>query len=134
MVEKNMFKQEGYELIGAAFEVYNEMGHGFLEEVYQECYELELNSRKIPFETQPELPVYYKKSKIGKFYRPDLYLFSGIVVELKAVKQLTDEHRAQLLNYLKASRKQVGYLINFGNAEKLEWERYITNQQDSFNH
>lgn len=125
-----MLKNEGYQLVGAAFEVYNEKGHGFLEEVYQECYEIELALQEIPFEAQAELPIFYKGRKLSKYYRPDLYAFDAIVVELKAVKEITDEHRAQLMNYLHASRKKVGYLINFGNTEKLEWERYIVNHEE----
>lgn len=115
----------GYELVGAAFEVYNEKGNGFLEEVYQECLELELGFRSIPHVAQPELPIHYKGHRLEKTYRPDLYVHDGIIVELKAVKQLTDEHWAQLMNYLKATGKTVGYLLNFGNAQKLEWKRVV---------
>ncbi len=122
---KSMLKQEGYRLVGAAFEVYNEKGHGFLEEVYQECLEIELELQQIPFASQPELPIHYKGRRLNKYYRPDLYVYHEIVTELKAVKQLTDDHRAQLLNYLKGTNKNIGYLLNFGNPEKLEWERFI---------
>ena len=120
-----MSKQEGYDLVGAAIEVYNEMGHGFLEDVYQECLETELSDRGIPFESQPALHIHYKGKKLTKHYRPDLYLNDGIVVELKAIKVLGNNETAQLLNYLKASGKRVGYLINFGHPDKLDWQRLI---------
>ena len=111
--------------MGAAFEVYNIMGHGFLEEVYQDCLELELRARDIPFQHQPELPLFYKGQRLSRYYRPDLYVWDGIVVELKAVRELAEEHRAQLINYLKAAKKRIGYLINFGSAKELQWERFI---------
>ena len=118
-----MLKQEGYDLMAAAFEVYNEEGFGFLEEIYQECLEMELEDRGIPFAAQQELAVFYKKRPLTKKYRADLLVFGDIIVELKAVKALCPEHEAQLLNYLKATGKRVGYLINFGNAKELEWKR-----------
>ena len=118
-----MLKQEGYDLMAAAFEVYNEEGFGFLEEIYQECMEIELEERGIPFVSQGELTVYYKNRALKKKYRPDLLVFEEIIVELKAVKALCPEHEAQILNYLKATGKRVGYLVNFGNAKELEWKR-----------
>ena len=121
----NLFEQEGYNLMGAAFEVYNEMGNGYLEDVYQECFEKELGMRHIPFVPKAELTIYYKGIPLKKNYIPDLMVFCEIVVELKAVKQLTPEHEAQLLNYLKTTGKKVGYLINFGSANKLEWKRMV---------
>jgi GxxExxY protein len=120
-----MLKQEGYDLMGAAFEVYNEMGAGFLEDIYQECLEIELADRGIPFVPQEELKVCYKTRPLKKKYRPDFLVFGEIVVELKAVKALCAEHEAQLLNYLKATGKRVGYLINFGNPKELEWKRMV---------
>ena len=120
-----MYKQEGYDLVGAAIAVYNEIGHGFLEEVYQECLAIELEMRGIPFENQPKLELKYKDRKLDKYYKPDFYVFSGIVVELKAVKQLAADHESQLFNYLKATDKSVGYLINFGNPKELGWKRFI---------
>lgn len=121
----NLYKEEGYALVGAAFEVYNEKGHGFLEEVYQECLEIELGMRDITFDSQPELPIFYKGIKLSRFYRPDLYVCKGIVSELKAMKALTDNEVAQLINYLKATGKRVGYLLNFGCPTGLEWKRIV---------
>ena len=122
-----MYKQEGYNLVGAAIEVYNTLGHGFLEEVYQECLEIELRLRDIPFQSHPKLILSYKSRELEKYCIPDLYVYDGIVVELKAIKQLIDEHTAQIMNYLKATEKPVGYLLNFGCTEELEWKRIIMN-------
>jgi GxxExxY protein len=115
--------QEGYDFMAAAFEVYNELGHGFSEEIYQESLEGELLARGIPFIAQPEIPIFYKGQKLRKRLRPDLLVFGEIVVELKAVSALVAEHHTQLLNYLKASGKPIGYLVNFSHPEKLEWKR-----------
>ncbi|MFA7230886.1 MAG: GxxExxY protein [Victivallaceae bacterium] len=120
-----MLKQQGYNLMAAAFEVYNELGFGLLEEIYQQALELELKIRSIPFDSKRKLNVYYKQNKLEKVYVPDLFVYSGIIAELKAVKELNAEHRAQLMNYMKITNIKVGYLINFGQSERLDWERYI---------
>lgn len=122
-----MFRQEGYDFMAAAFEVYNEIGYGMAEEVYQQSLEIELSLRKIPFLTKQELEVYYKGQKLATFYKPDLLVFGGIVVELKAVTELLSEHEAQLFNYMRVSRMAVGYLINFGRKGALQWKRFILN-------
>ena len=121
--DKRLYKQEGYDLVGAAFEVYNELGQGFIEGVYQDALEVELELNELAFTAQPDLQVNYKGRDLKTRYRPDLFVEEGIVVELKAVSGLCDDHVAQLMNYLKATGKPVGYLINFGNADKLEWKR-----------
>jgi GxxExxY protein len=118
-------QQEGYDFMAAAFEVYNEMGNGYTEDIYQESLEDELQDRKIPFLPQAELTIYYKRKPLRKKLRPDLTVFGDIIVELKAVSALTSEHEAQLFNYLKAADKPVGYLVNFGCREKLEWKRFV---------
>ena len=120
-----MFKQEGYDLMGAAFEVYNESGYGMAEEIYQQSLEVEFELRTLPFESKPELKVFYKGRELKTVYRPDLIVFKEIVVELKAVTVLAPEHEAQLLNYLRISKKKVGYLINFGASRELEWKRFV---------
>lgn len=120
-----LFQQEGYDFMAAVFEVRNELGNGFLEEVYQESLELELSERGIPFLTKPRLTLHYKGRPLKKYYEADLIVIGEIVVELKAVKALTTEHDAQLINYLKATRKRVGYLVNFGSFPKLEWKRLV---------
>ena len=120
-----MYEQEGYALMGAGFEVYNQLGYGMAEEVYQQCLEIELGLREIPFETKQQLTMTYKGQEIEKRYYPDLFVFGGIVVELKAVKTLLDEHAAQLFNYMRIARQPVGYLINFGQKDDLQWKRFI---------
>jgi GxxExxY protein len=120
-----MFQQEGYDFMAAAFEVYNEIGYGMAEEIYQQSLEIELSLRKIPFLTKQELEVYYKGHKLTTCYKPDLLVFGGIVVELKAVTELATEHEAQLFNYLRVSRIALGYLVNFGHQGDLQWKRFL---------
>lgn len=120
-----MFEQEGYRLVGAAFAVYNELGPGMAEEVYQQSLEIELELGRIPFRSKPELLLWFKDRQLATRYKPDLFVFEGIVTELKAVQALTTDHEAQLFNYLRAARINVGYLLNFGSSGQLEWKRYI---------
>jgi GxxExxY protein len=120
-----MFKQEGYDLMAAAFEVYNELGYGIAEEIYQAALEVELGLRGIRFTAQAELDVFFKGQLLTPKYRPDLLVFGEIVVELKALKELCSEHEAQLFNYMRIAKKQVGYLINFGKKGELEWKRFV---------
>jgi GxxExxY protein len=119
------FKEESYRIRGAIFEVYREMGCGFLEAVYQECLEREFTKQVIPFVAQQELTLCYKQEPLRQTYRPDFVCFDLIIVELKAVKELGNEHRAQLHNYLKASRLELGFLVNFGYYPKAEIERIV---------
>ena len=114
--------------MGAAFEVYNERGYGLAEEIYQECLEIELALRKIPFIPQQELKCFYKGHELKKRYVPDLFVFGCLMVELKAVAQLAPEHEAQLLNYMRITKQPVGYLINFGHKDSLEWKRFILSE------
>ena len=116
--EKILFKEESYALQGAIFEVYREMGCGFLESVYQECLEKELSKRGIPFVTQQELQLTYKGEPLQQTYRPDLICYGQIIVELKAVKDIAPEHKAQVINYLKATGMKLGLLVNFGTYPK----------------
>jgi GxxExxY protein len=111
--------------MGAAFEVYNQLGYGMAEEVYQQCLEIELELRSIPFATKHELRLRYKGREIERRYVPDLFVFDAIVVELKAVKDLVEEHEAQLFNYMRIAQQPVGYLINAGRKSELEWKRFI---------
>jgi GxxExxY protein len=119
---------EGYALMGAAFEVYREIGCGLSEDIYQESLEWELGLRKISFISKEELSVYYKGHRLKKTYIPDLHVYGEIVVELKALKALTSEHEQQLLNYMHITRKAVGYLINFRTKDSLEWKRYALSE------
>ena len=120
-----IYKEESYKLVGACMEVYNEKGFGFNEAVYQECLELELGFQSIPFNPQEKLSLEYKGHPLEQTYIPDLICFGKIVIELKAVSALTDEHRGQVLNYLRATGMTLGILVNFGNSGKLEWERIV---------
>lgn len=120
-----LYKEECYQIQGAVFEVYREMGCGFLEAVYQESLEKELRQLNIDFVAQPELKLYYKGKKLEQTYKPDLICHNKIVLELKAVKELNDSHRAQLFNYLKATHLRLGLLVNFGHYPKVEIERII---------
>ena len=121
----SLYREEGYRLMGAGFEVYNEVGYGMAEEVYQECLDFELSERRIPFVAKQALTMSYKQNKLQRKYQPDLFVFSAIAVELKALKALTSDHEAQLFNYMRIARQPVGYLINFGRKAELEWQRFI---------
>ena len=123
-----IYKDEGYRLMGAAFEVYNEQGYGMSEEIYQESLEIELETRGIPFRSKQELSCFYKGRELKKRYVPDLFVFNCLVVELKAVSQLIPEHEAQLINYMRITKQPVGYLINFGRKDTLEWKRFILSE------
>ena len=119
------YKDESYAIIGACFDVYNELGSGFLEAVYQEALSLELQTRKIPFVEQPKLEIDYKGARLSQHYEPDFVTHSKIIIEIKAVKSLDDVHRAQLHNYLKATSFKLGFLINFGDPKNLIHERIV---------
>ena len=120
-----IFKEESYRIIGACFEVYKEKGNGFLEAVYQECLALEFSDHGIPFIQKPVLRLKYKGKKLKQTYEPDFVCFESIIVEIKAVRCLTDEHRAQAINYLKSTKEPLGLLVNFGHYPKLEHERFV---------
>ena len=117
---KIIYKEECYSIQGAVFEVYREMGCGFLEAVYQECLEKELSKRNIPFISQKELKLFYKGEELIQKYKPDLICFDKIILELKAVKEIAPEHKAQVINYLKATGYKLGLLVNFGIYPKAE--------------
>jgi GxxExxY protein len=118
-----LFKEESYKIIGAGFEVYREKGCGFVEPVYQECMVIELRLQGIPCVPQKPLALEYKGTPLQCTYEPDFICWDKIILELKAVKELTDEHRAQVLNYPRATGFQLGLLVNFGHYPKLEIER-----------
>ena len=120
-----VYKDESYQIMGACFEVYKDKGCGFVEAVYQECLEIELGLQNLPFKSQAELLLWYKGKQLKQKFVPDFLLFDKIVVELKAVKELTDEHRAQVHNYLRATDFRLGLLINFGHFPKVQYERIV---------
>jgi GxxExxY protein len=120
-----IYKEESYKIIGACFEVYKEMGCGFLEPVYQECLEKELTLQGIPFDAQKIVALNYKGQKLDKVYKPDFFCYDKIIVEIKAVSKLNNEFRAQIINYLNATNMRLGLLINFGHFPKIEHERFV---------
>ena len=122
---KLLFEEESFQIRGAVFEVYREMGCGFLEAVYQECLEKEFQARKIPYCTQKELHIQYKGNALSQFYKADIICYGKIILELKAVKEIANEHRAQIINYLKATGYRVSFLINFSHYPKVQIERIV---------
>ncbi|MEX0323826.1 MAG: GxxExxY protein [Puniceicoccaceae bacterium] len=119
-----IYKEEAYQILGACFETYNNQGSGFLEAFYQECLEIELSKRNIPFQSQQPIQLYYKGIPLNQKYVPDFICFEKIILEIKAHKSIAQEHRAQIINYLKATGIQLGLLVNFGHHTKLEYERF----------
>lgn len=122
---KLVYENETYNILGACMEVYKELGNGFLEQVYQEALALELALRNIEFVEQKNIEIRYKESVLKQVYKPDFICYNKIIIEIKAVTKLIDEHRAQLHNYLKATNYKVGLLINFGHFPLLEKERIV---------
>jgi GxxExxY protein len=120
-----LYERESYEIRGAIFEVYREKGCGFLEPVYQECLEKEFRLRGVPFSSQCELRLTYKGEPLVQTYKADLICHDRIIVELKAVKEISPEHRAQVFNYLKATGLRLGLLVNFGHHPQVEIERIV---------
>src|SRR6266446_139345 len=127
-MKTEIYKDEGYRFMGAAFEVYNDRGYGLAEEIYQECLEIELEMRGIPFRCKEQLKCFYKGRELKKCYIPDVFVFDGLVVELKAVSEIAPEHEAQLINYMRIARQPVGYLVNFGHKGTLEWKRFTLSE------
>ena len=124
-MSKLLFEEETYKIRGAIFEVYKEMGPGFLEAVYQECLEREFRMQVIPYQSQRELCLYYKGELLEQTYKPDFYCYGEIVVEIKAIKTLLPNDEAQLLNYLHGTNKKLGLLVNFGASESVEIKRFV---------
>lgn len=120
-----VFKEESYRIMGACFEVYKQMGCGFLEAVYQECLTMEFTDQQIPHRAQSLLDLRYKQRPLAQKYVPDFICFDSVIIELKAVHELTNEHRAQVHNYLKATGFKLGLLVNFGHHPQVEWERIV---------
>lgn len=118
-----IYKEESYAIRGAIIEVSRELGCGFLERVYQDALEYEFKERGIPYEREKEIQITYKGKPLGEPYRADFVCYGKIIVELKAVEELTSTHRSQVLNYLNAAKMKLGLLVNFGekfaNVERL---------------
>ena len=119
-----IYKEESYKIIGACFEVYKQKGSGFTEPVYQECLKIEFELQHIPSIFEPVIQLEYKGKILDQYFKPDFVCYNKIIVELKSVSNLIDEHRAQTMNYLNATKFDLGLLINFGHFPKLEYERF----------
>lgn len=123
-----IYKEESFAIIGACLEVYNIMGSGFLEGVYQKCLEREFTLRGIPHIPQKRIGLFYKGFDLEQDYVPDFVCYGKIIVEMKAVSKLNNEFRRQMLNYLNATKFQLGHLVNFGHYKTLEKERFVLTQ------
>ncbi len=120
-----IFPEESYAIMGACFKVHNEMGSGFSEPVYQECLMIEFELSGVPSEAQQEIGLAYRERRLRSTFRPDFVCYEKIVLEIKALSALCGEHRAQVINYLKATGHQLGLLVNFGKHPRLEYERLV---------
>ena len=119
-----IYKEETYNIIGAAMDVHSNLGSGFLEAVYQEALAIELEKRSIPFKQEKKLKIKYKDQILSKFYEADFICYDKIIVETKALSELSGIDEAQVINYLKATGLKIGLLINFG-TESLEYKRLL---------
>ena len=120
-----LYSDEGYKIIGCCYEVYNTLKPGLLEAIYKLSLCVEFDRQGIPYEVEKPLKVYYKGVLLPKTYFADIVCYGDIIIEAKAVAILTAEHMAQLLNYMRITNIRVGYLVNFGNKEQLEWKRVV---------
>ncbi len=120
---KLLLKEEVFQIVGAAIDVLNHLGHGFHEKPYENALVLELALRKIPWQQQKSFDLSYKGCKVAEFI-PDLIAFDAVIVDTKTIDRITDWERGQMLNYLRITKLRVGVLLNFKNP-KLEWERLV---------
>ena len=126
-----IYKEESYAIIGACFEIYKNKGCGFHEPIYHECLEIEFEFQRIPFLSKPPQTLQYRNRTLVQTFSPDFICYDKIIVEIKAVSELIDEHRAQLLNYLSATSCKLGLLVNFGHYPRLEYERLLPRSHES---
>lgn len=124
-MKKLIYPEESYAIMGACFNVYKDKGCGYTEPIYQVCTEIELEYQAIPSHAQKRMKLTYRGKELRHTFKPDFICYDKIVVELKAVSQIIDEYRAQVLNYLNATGYQLGLLVNFGHYPKVEYERII---------
>jgi len=120
-----LYAEEVFRIQGAVFEVYRTIGAGFLEAVYQECLAVELEERGIPFVALKPLTLDYKGRRLRQTYAADLVCYERIIIELKAARAIAPEHRAQTINYLRATGLRLGLLVNFGSTPKVQIERFV---------
>jgi len=128
-----IYKAESYAIIGACFAVYKDKGCVFLEPVYHECLEIEFESQGIPFLSKPPQTLQYRGRTLVQTFSPDFICYEKIIVEIKAVSALVDEHRAQVLNYLCATGCELALLVNFGHYPRLEYERLLPRKSEPAN-
>jgi len=126
-----VFKEESYLIIGACFEAYKDKGSGFHEPVYHECLEIEFEFHRIPFLSKPPQRLQYRGRTLTQTFNPDFICYDKIILEIKAVSSLCDEHRAQVLNYLAATGLELGLLVNFGHYPRMEYERLLPRKHQS---
>lgn len=127
-MDTQLHKQQMYNVIGAAMAVYNEIGYGFSELIYQECLSIVCTEKGIPWEREKPLKMMFHGIELEKLYKADFVCYDDIIVELKAVSELVGEHRAQLFNYMKIANTHFGILINFGEPQRLHAEKYMYNE------
>lgn len=120
---KLLLKEEVFQIVGAAIEVLNGLGHGFHEKPYENSIVVEFAKRGIPTQQQPTYDILYKGHKVG-LYIPDLIAFNSVIVDAEVIDHITDLERGQMLNYLRISKLRVGVILNF-KRPKLEWERIV---------
>lgn len=114
-----------YKIVGVAMRLYNELGYGYSEPIYQECLSMLCTEEGIPWEREKKLTMFFYNKALEKKYIADFVCYHDLIVELKAVSELTKEHRAQLFNYLRITHATAGVLINFGHPKRLVSEKYI---------
>lgn len=120
---KLLLKEETHRIIGCAFDVLNEIGHGLHEKVYENALVVAFRSAGIPFEQQPRFPVMFRGCLVGEFV-PDLIAYGKVIVDTKIIDRITDHERGQIMNYLRITKLRVGLVVNFKHA-RLEWERLV---------
>jgi len=120
-----IFKEESYAIMGACFNVYKIMGCGFLENVYQECLEIEFEYQEIPFSSQQEVTLNYRDKELKQKYIPDFFCYDKIIIEIKTISEIRDVDESQIINYLNATKYTLGILVNFGHYPKVEYKRFV---------
>ena len=126
---EKQYLQQMYTIVGLAMQLYNELGPGYAEPIYQECLSVLCSENNVPWEREKRLDMFFHGNKLKKDYFADFVCFDDIIVELKAVSEITNDHRAQLFNYLRITGLTAGVLINFGEPNKLHAERYLFNDE-----
>ncbi len=125
-----IYKDESYAIIGACFELYKDTGCGFHEPAYHECLEIDLEFQRNSFLSKPSQTLQYRRRILIQTFNPDFVCYDKIILEIKAVSELCDEHRAQVLNYLSATGCKLGLLVNFGHYPGMEYERLLPRTQE----